>query len=469
MISVDDPDIAAVPHSTNLIGEGESVDDVQLTLIRGTLVTGRITAGSDHAPVAGASITMWLSGEELPIIVGRALLTRRLYFYAKGDDNGRYAVRVPPGQYQLEIFAGQRGEPHAVSVAENESGKTIVVDHHFETAANRSLKGQVVRAVDGAPLPKATIYLGLVGKDDSMTRHQALTDNDGRFTVDRNGPRYLVYVVSADNSLAGFAVMDADATDIKLELAPAATAVGQLLDHTGQPLAGVEVAGEIRAPNVISQTARLTTRTDGDGRYRIPGVAIGSRFYLLPQRTHFGHNPSVVIEASGEVEIEKFKVPRTTDAADADRIVASRERLVVEIDHAANASERSNLLRRALAWAEELLADKDRDPTVHENAVLLLADLNARSADPDRKIPAVPFTAAYKPLIRVLSDPKVAAVTRAAAAEGLTRILSDADDKVDGGGLSAEARRQIQSALAAAEKESIRPTTPPDAERRKPD
>jgi hypothetical protein len=116
-----------------------------------------------------------------------------------------------------------------------------------------------------------------------------------------------------------------------------------------------------------------------------------------------------------------------------------------------------------------LLGDRDRNPTVHENAVLLLTDLNARPADPDRKIPAVPFTAAHKPLLRVLSDSKFAADTRAAAAEGLTRILNDADNTVDDGGLSEESRRQIQDALAAADKEPIRPTTPPAAERRKPD
>ncbi len=468
MVSVNDPDFAAVPQSTNLIEEGASVNDVHLTLIRGTLVTGRITAGSDHAPVKGASVGMKLTGEPLPNIVGRDVPTRQLFFLAKSNDKGRYAIRVPPGQYDLTIYGGQPGGPHDVRVPEQAAG-AIVVDHHFDTAANRPLRGQVVRAADGVPLPKATVYLGLVGMNEHATSIRAITDDDGHFTIDRTGPRHLVYAASADNALAGFTVSGVDTMEIKLKLSPAATAVGQLVDHTGQPLAGVEVAGEIRAPNVISQTARLTTRTDADGRYRIPGVAVGSRFYLLPQRTHFGRNSSVVIEASGDVEIETIRVPRPTDAADTEWIADSRERLVIEIDDAASESERSNLLRRALAWAEELLADRDRDPTVHENAVLLLTDLNARSADPDRKIPAVPFTAAYKPLLRILSDPKFAADTRAAAAEGLTRILNDSDDTVDGGGLSEESRRQIQEAMAAAEKESIRPGTPPAAERRKPD
>ena len=116
-----------------------------------------------------------------------------------------------------------------------------------------------------------------------------------------------------------------------------------------------------------------------------------------------------------------------------------------------------------------MLAYPDLTPGDPLDVVHFLSRLDARPADPDRKIKAVPFAAAYKPLLRVLADPKYTAETRSAAAEGLTRILNDADDTVDGGGLSEESRQQIQSGLAAAEKESIRPDTPPAAERRKPD
>jgi beta-lactamase regulating signal transducer with metallopeptidase domain len=460
LVSVTDADFAAVARSTDFIEEGAMVEGVDLTLIRGALVKGRITAGDDRAPVSRAMINLTLQGEPLPVVIGRPRIERRLMFRAWSDVEGRYTLRVPPGRYLVTIYTSESAPPRYIEIAENNTPEAIVVDQHFDSPANPPLRGRLVRQPDGAAVSKASVYVALVGRNNLLTDVSCVTNDDGQFVIERNGARHFVYAMSPDGLLSAFTVVGPEQSDISLELAPSATVVGQIVDPEGKPLNDLEVGGQVQSPGVDGARVRIASRTDEQGRYRITGVPVGCEFALVLQRVSPAKDSGFIVQHSGELELEARATMRRGGPHETKHTRDVQERLLGAIEAAEDDAERRTLLRRAVFLAEEVLAYPELTPGDPIDAVKLLSRLNARPAHPDRKSPAVPFTAAHKPLLRVLSDSKFAADTRAAAAEGLTRILNDADDTVDGGGLSDVARRQIQEALAAAEKESIRPAPP---------
>lgn len=103
MLAVFDDRHAARTLTGVVVREGQPRDGLDIDLIDGTLLHGRVTAGKDRTPVAGAIITLVQRGERLPNdLVGRfGENAESLPRWATTDADGRYRIRVGPGHYQL--------------------------------------------------------------------------------------------------------------------------------------------------------------------------------------------------------------------------------------------------------------------------------------------------------------------------------------------------------------------------------
>jgi hypothetical protein len=94
-----------------------------------------------------------------------------------------------------------------------------------------------------------------------------------------------------------------------------------------------------------------------------------------------------------------------------------------------SAPARSYMLETVLKTAEELLFEDTQPAIVQFNLVILAASLNERPADNARRpaVPAVPYLASHKLLLRVVKEPKFPTHCRLMAAVGLDRILRDGE------------------------------------------
>ena len=159
------------------------------------------------------------------------------------------------------------------------------------------LRGRVIDAVSGKPIPNAAITLypqrrlpHTPGIDPELPKRSTITDPDGAFEVPRlaagdyaisgSGARYLpiVYGASRPGGVSKHVtVAEAARIDITIRAWPAAAIAGHVYDERGRPVIGAEVRIFAKEPEVWGND-----RTDDRGAYEIRGVSPGSYAVAVP-------------------------------------------------------------------------------------------------------------------------------------------------------------------------------------------
>ena len=149
-----------------------------------------------------------------------------------------------------------------------------------------SLRGRVIDATDGKPVPSAIVTLRARGGD---ILDETVTADDGAFAFGGIEPAVRVVAVQAD----GYAFLTeplvdwigrraspmADGKVLELALDSAVKVSGRVVDASGNGIAGAEVSVEDREgwgrwPRPVSDTAT----TDGEGRFAIADAPSGTLF-----------------------------------------------------------------------------------------------------------------------------------------------------------------------------------------------
>ncbi len=214
---------------------------VAIELIGEAAVHGRILGAVDRQPVAGAAVS----------VVGTRLQTTT-------DSQGRFHLRnIPVSTAPLQVAA-----PAFIPLTVDEpwvAGEQTLADLMLVPAVQ--LAGQVVRAIDGQPVPEAGVVL-------AQPRQQTRTDQDGRFTFS-DVPQVQTQVgVVAKGFRTQVVSVASDAPPLQIRLVGDATLSGQVVrSDTEQPAAGAEV--------VLVGTP-FAVQADEQGRFRLEGVCSGA-------------------------------------------------------------------------------------------------------------------------------------------------------------------------------------------------
>jgi len=236
----------------------------------GTTRHGRVVAGADEAPVAGARVltTTTMSGGRP---AGGSLLSR-----TTTAEDGRFQFTSSEGfawiSVEAEGFVAARVRDDGVS-------EEFVV----RLMKRAVLTGKVVRADDGSPVSGAIVN---VASAESSARGTSRVTSDAA-GVFRSSPRVVgrldVYALGggwASERLAeavkkGFDPFACDvatgaSSDIVLKVVPSARVEGRVLDAKDQPVAGITVEAR-RAPPPVNPMAdapvRVVTQPDGTFRF----------------------------------------------------------------------------------------------------------------------------------------------------------------------------------------------------------
>ena len=264
--TVDGVEIAETPEPTDL-------GDVVLS--PGERVQGR-TVDPAGKPVGGVEVA-FVKDQSGPVGFGRGLPSQP------------ETVSAPDGWFSIEDLP--RGEPlHLVFsrtgfLAKRETGIEVPRRDPLEVVLHPSSKvsGTVV-GPDGKPIPLAQVTLtaqrggGVGGQRILMVmRRPGTADSAGKFVFEDVEPGKIALGASASGwqeaKLDDLEVVEGqDLTDVELPLKQGALVEGRVLAPDGRPAVGAEVSK-------VQEQAQMVrfrgTGTDGDGYYRIEGLAPG--------------------------------------------------------------------------------------------------------------------------------------------------------------------------------------------------
>jgi protocatechuate 3,4-dioxygenase beta subunit len=300
------------PGQTVNVAEGEAITKIDFALVRGGVITGRITDSEGH-PIIGERVSIALkdsnpeTGGPMSMFGGPRNQT---------DDRGIYrAYGLGPGAYKVSV--GQAASAGAVSIlgmggsayvktfypgVSDESKATIIEIKEGAEIANVditvsrpgsgfSVSGRVIDVDSGQPV--ANIYIGHSSVDQSnqqigemrFTGNQ--TDANGNFRLEGLRPgHYAVYTFAAaqDNSTYGepvqFEVSEGDVSGIEIKMRRGATIDGvAVMENNSDPaiaalLQTVSLVAYVQAKGVAAPSFGRS-QIGSDGSFHFVGLAPG--------------------------------------------------------------------------------------------------------------------------------------------------------------------------------------------------
>ena len=301
---------ALSPSKTIILAAGEIVSDLDLKLVRGGVITGRIT-DSDNKPVIEERVALQLvdengnqarGGGQLPFNNEMYQTDDRGVYRIYGLTAGRYKVSVGSGSgggivsfsrrpYYQKIFYPDVTDQAKASVIElTEGGEATNIDIKVGSPTDAySVSGRVVDT-EGAPVSGARISLVLNPKDQERAGSfygGQPTDTRGEFRVDGLGPgRYGALVLESEGGTfysdpTYFEVLDKDVSGVEVKAIRGLSVSGIVVTEGEQQkgaltqLAGLRVsASTLQTSRTQLQSGRSST-VAADGSFQVDGLRPG--------------------------------------------------------------------------------------------------------------------------------------------------------------------------------------------------
>lgn len=294
------------------VAENESITKIDFALVRGGVITGRITDLEGH-PIIGERVNVVAkgdTGESRPagIFPGRKNQTddRGVYrIYGLGPGSYRVSVGqaasggggvnimgMGASQYTKTFYPGVAEESKATIIEINEGTEATNIDiTPGKSAGGFSVSGRVVDATSGKPVATAFVGYSPVNEQNQRTGGMNVatqTDANGKFRLEGIRPgRYTVFMMGIGQENASysdpapFEVSDGDVTGIEIKVRSGATIEGvAVLENNVDPAA----ASLLQSVSLIAyvndekgSTAPSYSRgsINADGSFRFAGLSPG--------------------------------------------------------------------------------------------------------------------------------------------------------------------------------------------------
>jgi len=255
---------------------------VKLEIAAGQVLTGRVVAAADGAPVSDALVVVAAQGEWgasiLMMILEEESAWVNAAVTARTDAKGRYRIAgLIPGTCNMAAVApGFRPVAlHGVELPR----RGDVPDFVLPAAG-----GLVVRLIDGAGRPESNVSV-IVEFDQETGSFDADTDARGECRFDCVPPgRRVIQVDTTPTRTIGFEV-DVTAgrvTKVEVRMPAPGTFLSGVVHRSGKPVANHRV--EARFKDAAGREFELATQTDGEGRYRLDHLLPGPVWVAASRR-----------------------------------------------------------------------------------------------------------------------------------------------------------------------------------------
>ena len=266
------PDWTVAAKDYVKVSEGQVVRDVDLKLVKGGFITGRVTDGSTGEPIAGYWVSV--SDASLP------RLHAAPYRTMTGED-GFYRFRAAPGMAMVYIT---QSDEEGYEDSDQETEYVDVVDGETVSGVDFQVVRYIpltcrVRASDGQPVAGAMI----MSRMDQLKVY-AMSDKDGKFVIRlQPGRKFPLKAQREDLQLRGYADLEAPSDteiEILMERYKTANASGRVMDEYGNPIALANFSLIRWDMGVPSNVRSLVAMTDVSGEYKLLELIIGDRYQV---------------------------------------------------------------------------------------------------------------------------------------------------------------------------------------------
>ena len=282
------------------IAAGESVRDLDFAMVRGGVITGRIT-NADGQPLVEQAVAV------MPIDYQPNYFPYN--FRVQTDDRGIYrAFGLREGKYRVSVGQPRRGLPMYIrqnarqtfypSVTEIDKATVIEVTQGSEindidiVAAGPYVTFSVSgRVVDGNGKPVPRVVFGVLQTDGDGTTSVTGADasnSNGEFKLQGVFPgKYKLFVAPAENSdlradPVPFEVIDQDLTGLEVKTKRGATLSGRVVVE-GSPegsvpaeLKGLSVFAWLERSVADYESGSRSVKVGADGSFKLAGLASGN-------------------------------------------------------------------------------------------------------------------------------------------------------------------------------------------------
>ena len=303
----DDEDMSRVL----VIADGENVADINFNLVRGGVVTGKITSSDGQPAIAEAVYITPVSpnDENVRYYRGRLTTDDRGIYRAFGLRPAKYKVWIgayeyaPASRYRRTFYPSVTDETKAIVIEVREASEISNIDI-VGTRSNLpgyKVSGRIVDGETGQPLPKVPYGLMRLSDDDTdfSVHHNVVTTADGKFMFENVTPgHYAVFIVRENTEVRAkptpFEVIDGDVSGVVVKTSRTATMSGVVV-FEGKPMD--RTPGDLMIHAWIDSESEYFEDTDpthveANGRFRMAGLTSGTVYLSVahsnPRRTQVG-------------------------------------------------------------------------------------------------------------------------------------------------------------------------------------
>lgn len=259
-----------------VLREGSPIDDIQIKLLKGTIIRGQVTRGTPPRPVANEWISLSLEAKPFRLANDTksgdanneyADMTFRDSVFTDAD--GRFRFLAAPGEYYLS--GPQQAKQHKFVVGDEEE-----LEFNFNMPREEMMHfvGNV-QGPDGERVANVDIYGVYEGWTHARHSFSGKTGDDGGFSVERETQPAMVQYLSADKSLGAIRSVDGEQSAGHATLRATYTAKGRLLNPDGTSYAGAKIQYSVkvyqgeRGKGPWTPSFGGSTTTDAEGNYTL--------------------------------------------------------------------------------------------------------------------------------------------------------------------------------------------------------
>ena len=350
---------AFVPADNNraqtvVVGEDENVEGINFALVRGGVITGKVT-DADGRPVIQQQVSIFRveaftqrPGTQRPIFPGGGAqtddrgiyrmygLTAGRYKVATGRSDEMFTPNFSPNRtsYQQVFHPDTTDHTKATIIEIAEGTQANDVDIKLGPAMQTfSVTGRVINSETGLPIPNIRFGLQrMAGQRPEFMNTTLVTSTQGDFFAEGLMPgKYMVFMFTTPNDdlraeSLNFEIIDQDVTDLVIKMMKGATLSGVVVlesnDKTAfQKLSQMQLHAHVTAAPGTSGFGRTAVSSiAADGSFRLAGLPAGTANIALSMMM----GPDLRGFSLSRVERDGVITTRTVEIKDGEHIAGLR-------------------------------------------------------------------------------------------------------------------------------------------------